>query len=262
LVGRIVSISRSLFAADYLFQSRTAKGYHYDERGRLIKRVTPNGRSVHYQYDKAGLLTEVSYHRIGGILNLPYPSGHSVQFEYDEAGNAISMKDALGRARCGYDIFNRPAEVIDADGNKLAYQYDPWDQLRSVAFPDGYTVKYSYDITGNIISVDDGDHAVRYEYTPADGRAYRHLPNGVTTIHETSPAGSLTSIRHLKRDGSVIIGLRYQYDQTDRVVAVEEDGPRGSSTTRYEYDLGGRLIKVQPGGGSSLALEYDAMNLS
>jgi YD repeat-containing protein len=107
----------ALFAADYLLQSRTAKAYQCDERGRLIKRVTPNGRSVQYQYDQAGLLTEVSYRRLGGVLGVPYPTGHSVQFEYDEAGNAISMKDALGRSRCVNDTFIDRAE---ARGRKTA----------------------------------------------------------------------------------------------------------------------------------------------
>jgi len=259
VVATVLIIAAGFFAADLLLPAAKAKAYQYDKQGKLIRRTTPNGRAVKYQYNKAGLVTNISYHRIGAITKQAYPASDSVSFEYDPEGNRIGMKDAQGKTRYGYDEMNRLSEVLDPASKKLSYEYDPWNQLRRLTYSDGDNVKYRYDVLGNLTDVDDGRGAVHYDYKADANQVHRRLPNGVVTIYESSPAGRLNSIRHLKADGSLICSFRYEYDVEERVNAIEEATSQGTSTARYGYDLAGRLSKVHQADGSTVTYEYDVM---
>ncbi|MCI0489785.1 MAG: hypothetical protein L0229_24610 [Blastocatellia bacterium] len=259
VIASVVVLLIVFIAADLLLPASKAKQYQHDKQGRLVRRTTPNGRIIKYDYDKASLLTEISYHQMGAITKWAYPAGSSVRFKYDPSGNLISMKDRLGETRYNYDEHNRLAEIINPAGKKVSYEYDPWEQIRRITLPDEYSLKYHYNVLGNITSVNDGQGAIYYEYSGDTNRVYRRLPNGITTAYESSPSGELASIQHLKADGTSICAYKYEYDPEGRVSAIEETSPHGREITRYEYDLMGRLNKVSQPDGRAITYEYDAM---
>jgi RHS repeat-associated protein len=255
----IVSMSAAFITADLLLPASTAHAYKYDERGRLVAQIRPGGRLTRYHYDRAGLLSSVSYHRVGRLTRWAYPSLTSVKFEHDLAGNRVAMKDRLGQTNYVYDNFNRLTEVIAPSGQKVAYEYDPWNNVRSQKLPGGHTLKNQYDLQGEITEVADAQGSVRYEHDAEHNRLIRRTSDGISTIYEFSQANRLSAIQHFRADASLICAYRYEYDVADRVSVLEEVTPRGTARTTYEYDLANRLKKVSQPDGSTLEYEYDAM---
>jgi YD repeat-containing protein len=145
ILAGIVLLATLFVAVDYLIPGAKAKKYGYDKKGRLSL-TTLNGRVIKYSYDKAGMLTGISYHKLGGITKLAYPAGDSVSFEYDAAGNRVSTKDRLGKTQYDYDDFNRPSVVTTFNNKKLSYEYDNWSNLVS----GWIQLQYGRDLAGNI----------------------------------------------------------------------------------------------------------------
>jgi RHS repeat-associated protein len=259
LLLSILVLVALFFAADLLLPATATKQYAYDRQGRLIRRTTPNGCAIKYQYNKDGQISKVSYHRLGGLSQLAYPGWTSISFDYDPAGNRVAMKDGVGRTLSGYDEWNRLSQVTYADGKQISYEYDPWGQVRSITLPDASGVRYQYDLLGHLTDVDDGQTPVHYEYLGETNQMVRRLSNGISTIYQYSPEGQLRSIRHQKSDGALICSYRYEYDPEDHISLIEEATTQGAASTRYEYDLVGRLIKVWLPDGSAISFEYDVM---
>ncbi|HJQ23988.1 MAG TPA: RHS repeat-associated core domain-containing protein [Blastocatellia bacterium] len=259
VTGLALSLLAVLFAFDFFGSKASAKQYDYDDRGRLVRFITPNGRAIKYSYNQAGAVTEISHHRMGAITRLSYPASNTTRFEYDAVGNLLAIKDATGRTRYGYDEWNRLTQTILPDGKKLSAEYDSWGQVRRLVLPDGSAVRYSHDAQGGLMQFGDGQGDVYYEIRGDARRLYRRLPNGVLTVYESSAAGQLTALRHLNPDGGVICAYAYEYDPEGRINAIAETSTRGTATTRYEYDLLGRLAKLTPPDGLLVSYDYDAM---
>jgi RHS repeat-associated protein len=202
-------------------------------------------------------MTGISYHRRGSLTKWAYPSQISVNYRYDPAGNLVAREDKTGTTQYRYDDYNRPVEVTTPGGKKIAYEFDPWGQIQQITLSDGYRLQYQYDLFGKVIQVDGGYGSIRYEHQA--NRLLRRLPNGVTSTFEYAPAGQLVALRHAHADGTLLCAYRYEYDPEDRVSLVEEATPQGQATTRYKYDLSGRLSETQLPNGSTITYEYDAM---
>jgi YD repeat-containing protein len=260
VLAGIVLLLLVLVAVDRFLPSSGAKKFGYDRQGRLISRTTLNGRMIKYAYDKAGLLTEVSYHQLGAITKFAYPGSDSVKYEYDLTGNRVAMKDKIGRTQYVYDNYNRLSQLTTFDGKKISYEYDAWNQVRRILLPDGSRIEYQHDLTGNIIGVNDGQQGgLHYEYHPDTNQVHGRLPNGILTVYECSPLGELNSIRHLQADGTLICSYRYTHDSDGRINQIEEATSQGVVTTNNEYDLAGRVSKVSQSDGSTVTYEYDLM---
>jgi RHS repeat-associated protein len=254
----IILLPAFLVAADLLLPSSGARAFRYDSRGRLIGRIMPGGRLIRYEYDKAGLLYSVSYHRVGRITRWAYPSLDVVHFEHDAAGNTTAMEDRSGRTLYEYDEDEHLKEITTPDRKKITYEYDSWGDVRRVSSGGAFNINYQRDATGSISQTNDGQgQAVHYRWQPDLNQLIRLLPNGISTVYEYSPWGAIASIRHTTADGLLIGSYSYEYDAEGRVVRADETTPAGTSTTRYEYDLVGRLAKVRQPDGSVIAYEYN-----
>jgi RHS repeat-associated protein len=227
--------------------------YKYDNKGRLISRITPDGRKTEYRYNKQGLLTKISY-----------PQG-SVSYGYDASGNRIWMENEHGRTEYKYDAFDRLTEAIFrySPEKGIRYEYDPWSRISSIKILDrdkiDYQVKYEYNIIGNIVSIDDGAGRIEYSYYPERSGIVRHLPNGIKTAFSFSPIGQLTTLEHLDRHNRLIASYTYEYDSPGKISCVIEKTNKGIKTTRYEWDSRGYLNALNLPDGKTIRYEYDSM---
>jgi len=161
--------------------------YEYDKDGRLICRITPDGSKTKYKYNDQGLLIEIKY------------PDSPVRYGYDANGNRIWVQNRSGKTEYKYDAFDRPIEVIFkySPEKRIRYEYDPWNRISAIKILDGqnvnYQVKYEYNIMGNLVSIDDGNGRIEYNYFPDKGEVVRLLPNGIKTVFSYSPAGELQS---------------------------------------------------------------------
>lgn len=227
--------------------------YKYDNKGRLIEKVTPNGSKITYRYNDRGLPVEINY------------SGGFVRYGYDANGNRIWMEDKTGKIEYRYDAFNRLIEVVFYYGpeRRIRYEYDPWNRVSGIKILQNgraiYQVKYEYDILGNPVSVDDGNGRIRYDYYPEKGEVIRYLPNGIKTVFSYSPLGELTSLKHLDRQNRLIASYRYEYDPPGKVSKVFEETSEGIKITKYDWDSRGYLKALRLSNGQTIRYEYDSM---
>jgi len=89
--------------------------YKYDDEGRLVCRIAPDGSKTTFKYNEQGVPTEVRY------------PGSRVRYGYDENGNRIWMKDKTGTTEYYYDVFDCLVGVIwkHSPWRLIIYEYDP-----------------------------------------------------------------------------------------------------------------------------------------
>jgi RHS repeat-associated protein len=114
--------------------------YHYDNRNRLIEKVTPEG-ALNYAYNANGQVTNIT------SLNT---NGAALSYTYDE--------------------LNRLNELVDPHTGRTTYTYDDVGNLRGYTYPNGVNSFYSYNALNrltnmNVSSV--GGTVANYAYTLA-----------------------------------------------------------------------------------------------
>ena len=228
----------------------------YDESGRLSARDLPAGGRASYSYDDLGRLMRVTYTEPGAFTK--FLGRTAVELSYDVAGNVTTVAGPSGNTALRYDADARPVEIVDPNGQSLNYRYDPWGQVSEVAL-GGFATRYEYGIMGQIRQVSSGDLHVQYQHDAGPQPVLRRRIGNLTSVFASSPSGNLASISHLDPSGQLICGYRYTYDAMDRVIAVEERSAADSATTRYEYDVAGRLRRAISPDGSDVVYDYDVM---
>jgi len=131
-------------------------------------------------YTSEGQLTSISFAR-GGTLTYSYSDSSTPVGIAPMAGLLIKIQDPYGRAlRFEYEqptgvVMPRIARIVDPDGQAVQASYDTADNLRQIAWPDGFARQFLYErsdlpwaLTG-IIDENSERHST-YGYD-AEGRA-------------------------------------------------------------------------------------------
>ncbi|MBB2943572.1 RHS repeat-associated protein [Actinoplanes lutulentus] len=219
--GRIAGLSDGL----------TGSTFAYDQLGRTVSHLRPDGTEARAGYDRCGRrvsitdpvggVTRVAYTPAGRIRRLVSPGGRVTVFEYDAAGRRVARIDGAGR---------RIEFRYDADGAMIAAgAVSPADASPAGASPAAQPRA-----------------ADRADADAAPPRLHEAVDSG--------GAGQFVAFRYddagrlVERDGT-----RYSYDPVGRLVAVTD--PAGG-TRRYERDLAGRVVAAVDPLGHRTAYEY------
>jgi RHS repeat-associated protein len=206
-------IQEQVFAASGAL-SRT-RSYAYDAVNRLSQAIGALGQATHYSYDPNGNLTQISD-----------PLGHTTTRTYDPLNRLIGTTDANGGVTgFSYDALSRLAGVTDPRGLATSYAYDGLNDVTSLNSPDTGLTARTYDAAGNVVASKD-----------ARARTTTYTYDGLNRVTQAAFA-----------DGTAIL---YQYDQgangVGRLTAMTDP----SGTTRWAYDIHGRVTeKDQTSGG-------------
>jgi RHS repeat-associated protein len=213
-----------------------AKGYVYDERGRLSATIDERARVSAYRYDEAGRLTTALYPYEGGtkdadgaealklgVTNIATGTPPAERWEPDSA-LAIALERALALAVVG----RKSAGV----GPRLV-----WAQ------------RYSYDNNGNRLSKSTGYGRIEYQYGLED-----ELQRASRAFYSYDADG------RLKESIDLAASTKYDYDARGRALSVDIASSKGELTSLiYEYDaLGRRVMRLEAGVGGSRTL-YDGL---
>ena len=144
-------------------------------------------------------------------------------------------------------------------GGTVHIGQDTRGRITSLAVGAGFTVAYVYDFLGRIERIKTPLGDIRYKDNAGAGRRIRRLPNGVWTLFETGPDGSLESVTHANARNEILLKFSYHYGPDGRLSAVDESSPLGGRTAIYAYDTSGRLISVAESGGTRADYAYDAL---
>ncbi len=189
---------------------------------KLITIKTPEGRSIHFDYNAQGFLKTISA-----------PEGKTVSYEYAE-NNLISITDIYGdKSSYDYNGNGLLTRYTKPDNSYVSFTYglknSNSDYLTtSTTNEEGFSEHFEYD-TKNKYTV----------YTSHSGfREYVYYDNLHRTIKKIDKTGIVTE---------------YTYDDIGNLSAMKKNG----NTTQYTYDARGNKILEQYSDGSKKKWAYN-----
>jgi YD repeat-containing protein len=235
--------------------------FEYDLLGRVTAEEIGSTDVVRteYSYDDAGQITITD--AAGNTRDLLMFATGSVGHLYNQFGDAVVFSETLNRTLdefilpggivydIGSDADGNVSEIVDPNGARARYQYNPSGDLLSVTDPTGQSVAFAYDGNGNRLSAtfaDGSQHTATYDavgllnsYTDRAGRAQQ--------ISYT-PAGQIQQIDYA--DGS---SVSYTYDTRGNLLTATDS----TGTVTYTWNNADQLTSVTHANGSTLSFEYD-----
>lgn len=216
----------------------------YDGNGNVTSRTDGNGAVTGYTFDSVNRLTSIDY---------PGGSASDVSFLFDANGNTTSMTDPTGTTTFQYDNYDRLRQVDFPDSGFVIYGYDNVGNITTRIYgnrkglgkgQDSTHIQYTFDADNRISSVTNvkTNTTTTYTYDDSGHPLKRTLPNGVTTDYGYDGDGRLLSVDHKKSDGTRICKYTYTLDAIGNRTQVVETLPDASTkTTSYTYDPLDRL---------------------
>jgi RHS repeat-associated protein len=230
--------------------------YRYDEpsstngRGHLTGMHDPSGDTA-LSYDAIGRLikmktthfgvtytTGIDYYGTDAVARISYPSGIQVLYNYD--ANGLLANISLQRSGSLTTLFDNTA--YDSKHNRTGGQfgnglhesrrYDGLQRLTQLGVSSLYTMHYTYDLVGNLLTArDDLDLGRTFQYTYDDlDRLMAATGPWGTETYSYDPAGN--RIAMLNAQGS------HQYSYTgNRLTSLT-----GATPTTFVYDADGNIV--------------------
>lgn len=227
------------YKADNTVNSRFE--YGYDNLGRRTTMTTLEG-TFQYGYDAVGQLTSVIT-----------PDNRTINYEYDAAGNRVAVTDKGTTTNYTPNNLNQYTNV----GNAV-YTYD-LDGNLTTKTQGGQTSTYTYDLENRLVKVETPQGTWEYEYDGLGNRVAT-IFNGQRTEYLLDPFGLGDIVGEYDGNGNLIanythgIGLvrrvngsnRNYYDADALGSTVGLTGTDGSYVNRYSYlPFGEDLTKVE-----------------
>ncbi|MFK4106391.1 RHS repeat-associated core domain-containing protein, partial [Streptomyces sp. NPDC019531] len=258
--------------------------YAYDEAGRTVLAIRPDGRYTSIAYNEAGLPVTVAaadgthvtqqFDEFGNRTAVTDASGATTRFTYDDHGHLASVTNALGdttRARCNpaglpleitdplgavtryeRDVLGRPVTVTDPTGSVTRLEWTVEGRLSRRIAADGTTESWTYDGEGNCVAHTDALGAIsRYEYTHFDLLAARTGPDGVRYTFDHDTELRLTQVTNPQG-----LTWSYEYDPAGRLVSETDFDDR---TLTYDHDAAGQLTGSTTASGQSIHFSRDVL---
>ena len=251
----------------------------YNSWGQLLSQTDGKGDVTSMTYDSQGRLATKSYTLGQTTETYSYTYGTASPTE----GKLLSVsKDNATCLEYGYDTYGRIISVtrhIDGTAYTHLYSYNSDGLLRTVQFPDGFTLLREYDAYGRLRCLK--NNATGSEIYTIEQRNTFSQPTtcwfgnntGVRYIYDVS--GLVTGIRYgykmlepLRDDpiyppdpgvsyyvGSQYSNLTYTYDDNGYIVA-KNDSHDGQGED-YQYDNLGRLVNIMVNGSVEYDFSYD-----
>jgi len=238
--------------------------YVYDTAGNMIRKITPNLRktqqAITYKYD------------FNRLKRIDYPTDPDVIYTYGQPGDSYntagrikkveiatgSFVEEFGYGRIGETVMSKRT-IKDAAGKvnsyTTRYEYDNMGRMRSLVYPDGELLVYTYDEGGLLASAYGQSKGETYQYIKGilydefGQRTLAEYGNGTKTTYQYDPQTRyLTHLNTTNAEGKVFQNLTYEYDAEGNITKREnndfytDDAEAKRSTQTYQYDDLHRLV--------------------
>ncbi|SHL42830.1 SpvB/TcaC N-terminal domain-containing protein [Flavobacterium chilense] len=271
-LGEIVKVTDAM---DHVIKSS------YDWLGRRIELTHPDAGTSTMQYDLAGNLTT----RITQDIKNTVPNGGSIQYEYNfnrlesikypknpqnnvqyNYGKADGTAARRGRlwfvqdASGGQEFFYGKLGEIEKEIRTLRitptdiqtyisqYEYDTWNRIQKMTYPDGEVVEYTYNRAGNLQSMQGKkenhtyDYIKQLSYDEFEQRKYLKYGNDTETNYTYDPVMRRLQQLQIKSGARQVMNNSYSYDLVGNVLGIKNIAPvvnntlGGTSNHEYQYD--------------------------
>lgn len=242
--------------------------YIYDDASNLIRLQTANLESenkfIQYKYDYNRLETIQYPEVVSGVQNIS-----NVYYTYGEPGTGnqtgklICQVDATGRQEYFYGTMGEvtsnirtvvaPTPELPNRTFTTQFEYDSWNRLQRIDYPDGEKVLYFYDFGGNLSAVE-GDHLYieRIDYDHYEQRRYLKYGNGTETVYDYTPElRRLKNMQVMTTNSEHLLNNFYDYDYVGNVTFITNTADiysvnkmGGGYEHKFAYDELNRLVSA------------------
>ena len=261
----------------------------YDALNRVIRRTNPDGKSVAFEYDRAGNQTAVidadnvrtnytfdarnqmataavgaaatayTYWPDGLQRSITHPNGVTSQLEYDAADRTRSMLNHGGDPSSPISRFDY---TYDANGNRVS-ALERHSRLNGGSAQES---SFRYDTLNRLTEVDyPGAAAISYTYARNGNRVGENgiAPDGTTPVARTYAYDHLNQLTSIVNAANPAASESRTYDRNGntlerRVGLLDENGdvPAPTSVTRYDWEIRDFLARTNASIGE-MVYDYD-----
>ena len=258
----------------YKYTNERQEQFFFDDIGRCIKKLTGEGRAIHFEYDELKLKKLSTEFDTGYVFDYEESddgnsyvtkvsdfSGRSIELKYEDIDDKFSrtgkmhvlseIHDEMGSVYSfKYNDLCKMYTVINARNTvNLINEYDGSGRVTRQIFPDGgeITVQY-YDIGRKAIATHQNGSKTVYEHDEKFRSTISRYTSGYEefTYNHTNDRTS-----HRDKNGNI---TSYEYDDKGNVIV--EKTPVGDIIKTF-YSKAGMLISVEVNGVVVAQNEYD-----
>ncbi|AXG74261.1 hypothetical protein DVK85_08440 [Flavobacterium arcticum] len=246
--------------------------YKYDLAGRVLEVRQPDRGLTTYKYDNANRLIEqsnsnliindnqtIKYHyNYDRLVRIEYPQNplNEVKYTYgapndplatseNAVGRLLKLEDATGVQVYGYghmgEVTKNLRSVAVAGHHSYwfltEWQYDSWNRVKQIIYPDREIVNYKYNLGGmidhigsemlGIPSADVQPVVENITYNDYGERTSITYGNGTSTIYDYDERRRMNSLQH-NFAGSYQVNKHYTYDVLSNITRIETTQPQNS----------------------------------
>lgn len=217
--------------------------YLYDLDKDLTLITRPDNKSVKYNYDNAGRLSELviprgtytySYNGVGKLEKITTPNNNDLSYTY----NGVFLSD-----------MSWSGEI----SGTVEFDYDNDFRVQSININGLGAINYAYDADGLLVQA--GDLALNY--STKNTLLLSTVLNNVSNTYQYNAYGEIQNSQ-VKENDNLVFDVNYSHDALGRIT--EKTETIGGLTTAYQYayDATGQLVSVKQNGILRSSYTYDA----
>ena len=224
--------------------------YEYDERGNLLYSINQkqnfDDTKVVYSYDAMNRPLTITYPSSDQISNVQY-------IYHTEAGNnrgkLKAQLDGSGAIVYEYgnmgEVIQTCRTVVDPTDVGVrtfvhTYDYDSWNRLETMSYPDGEILIYDYDMGGSLISMQNQEgypYVRNVAYNEFGQKTKVEFGNGTVNTYEyTGVLNRLDKAQATASNAENMLNNTYTYDLIGNITSIENS----SGTSQLNNNLGGK----------------------
>lgn len=274
---------------EYIDNEGIATTYKYDMFGRKIQVNHPDNGKTTYKYDNVNLValqtanlesqgTTINYkYEINRLVHIKFPDLPSgaqnfanVTYKYGSSGNQtgrlIYQEDATGAQEMTYgnmgELITNVRTVVGPNiptrQFKTSFQYDSWNRLQYMQYPDGEKITYKYDLGGSLTQMTGElngspyDYIKRIDYDYFEQRTYLLYGNNTETFYNYTPSlRRLNNLNVKTSDGNDLFNNNYEFDKVGNVTSllntagITANDMAGNYSHNFKYDEFNRLAYAE-----------------
>jgi RHS repeat-associated protein len=233
------------------FPSTLQETYTYDAVGNLLNKTDRKAQTIDYTYDALNRLTRKEY-----------PDSTGVDYSYDALGRMIGVTDSTGSYEFDYDSLGRLIQTRTTYGFlpsrtfTISYSYDETGNRITMVDPENGTTDYTYDELNRLVSLSNFQSQMfNFSYDALSRRTQMTRPSGVNTNYAYDNLSHLLSVLH-QLGGNTLDGATYTVDAVGN--RTSKLNHLSSETSDYTYDAIYQLTQVVQG-TTTESYTYDAV---